>query len=63
VCVAHYCRSRRAVCVAIIGDEMAPAVLLVTDNGGIRHEAFNQFGGQVYTRVYVFVLKASHTYG
>eukprot|EP00802_Teleaulax_amphioxeia_P021870 Tamp_22261.p1 GENE.Tamp_22261~~Tamp_22261.p1 ORF type:complete len:173 (-),score=12.79 Tamp_22261:207-725(-) len=29
------------------GDEMAPAVLLVTDNGGIRHEAFNQFGGQV----------------
>ena len=28
-------------CVAIIGDEMAPAVLLVMDNGGIRHEAFN----------------------
>ena len=50
-------------CVAIIGDEMAPAVLLVTDNGGIRHEAFNQFGGQVYTRVYVFVLKALHIYG
>ena len=41
-------------CAAAVGgafrlddDEIAPALLLVTDNGGVRHEAVNQFGAQV----------------
>jgi len=43
--------------VGVPGDETAPALLLVTDNGGIRHEAFNQVN--IYVYIYRSLLQKS----